>query len=152
MYLLLVIDNALLIMRDADLYDDISKYIQAKLGSHASSLLPILAAATGQHDVLADIMAKKAGRGFTKESEDVKEKEAAFKTWTRKETLKQSSQSEVLATSILLTIVCSTCIRVNIASCCPFSRSCCFPVELIADIDLMLNLESRDKRLVALTK
>jgi hypothetical protein len=111
MYLLLVIDNTLLIMRDADLYDDIAKYLTQKIGGHASVLLPILAAATGQHDVLADIVGKKAA-GFTQDSEEARVKDAALKTWTRKETLKQSSQSEVLATTILITIVCSKCVFV----------------------------------------
>jgi hypothetical protein len=118
-YFLLFVDTALLIARDADLYDDFGKWIGKTCGRRATALLPMLALLAGQHDVLADAIVKDR-KGTRNEEAD-----AAYKAWRRRETLKQCSQSELLATTLLIMF----CIA-----------------ELICDQDLLLNLESQAKR------
>jgi hypothetical protein len=118
-FALLVIDTMLLIARDADLFEQLGKFISSLFGNRVRKvLLPMIAIMTGQHDVAAVSIVE----GGNDSSIDT---DAAYQVWRRREMLKQCSQSELLASALLIMIA---------------------SAELISDRDIVLNAGSTEAR------
>jgi hypothetical protein len=116
----LIFDVILLVGRDADLYDDMGKWLRKSIGKHADCILPLMAMVTGQHDAMAELFTRRVDTAT-----DDKERTEAYKTWRRREVLKQCGQSELLASTLLIFIAVA---------------------ELAADEDIMLNLKTEAAR------
>ena len=99
LWVVLAIDLLLLVMRDADLWDDVGRCLQEYFGKCVSKYLYVIMMVTGGGDEVGDMMVEKTDKTGAFHSSKVPE---AIKREVREQTITQCAYTELISTVVLL--------------------------------------------------